>query len=82
MDTPVLVVGTVLDFPPTSEGELIARDIVSEFPRRPRKGYVLEMWYHILVASFNKLCQDKSWEGIPGTTAVIRCGDGAGVDLG
>jgi quinate dehydrogenase len=31
METPVLIIGTVPDCPPTSEGEFVARDIALEF---------------------------------------------------
>ncbi|SPJ80038.1 related to quinate 5-dehydrogenase [Fusarium torulosum] len=75
MQTPVLIVGTVPDFPPSTQGEIVAGDIVRELIQRKEKGYVLEMCYHPnIFTSFYRLAEDNGWKVIPGTVAMVHQG--------
>lgn len=75
LETPALIIGTVPDFPPTTEGELVTRDIIKEFLRRDQKGFVLEMCYHPkIVTSFYGLAENNGWKVIPGTESMIHQG--------
>ncbi|RGP80696.1 quinate dehydrogenase [Fusarium longipes] len=75
LETPVLVVGTIPDFPPSTEGEILARDIVTELVQRKEKGVLLEMCYHPnIVTSLYRLAEDNGWKVIPGTEAMIYQG--------
>ncbi|RBR20306.1 uncharacterized protein FIESC28_05270 [Fusarium coffeatum] len=75
LETPVLIVGTVPDFAPSTEGEILARDIGIEFLQRKEKGTVLEMCYHPnIITSFSRLAEENGWEVIPGTEAMIYQG--------
>ncbi|KAF4995776.1 hypothetical protein FGRMN_4899 [Fusarium graminum] len=72
---PVLVVGTVPDIPPRTEGEIVAQGIVQELTEREEKGYVLEMCYHPnIFTSFYRLAEDNGWKVIPGTVAMVHQG--------
>lgn len=75
LETPVLVVGTVPDFPPTELGEVLVRGIVTEFLERGEKGYVHEMCYHPNpVTEFYRLSEGNGWRVIPGTESMIHQG--------
>lgn len=72
LETPVLVVGCVPDFPPKGRGELLARDVALAFLRRPEKGHVLEMAYHPKpITEFYSLARQNGWNVLPGTEAMI-----------
>ncbi|KAJ4253916.1 hypothetical protein NW762_010314 [Fusarium torreyae] len=73
--TPKLVVGTVPDFAPSTEGEIVARDIVRELIQREDKGFVLEMCYHPkIVTSFYQLAENNGWKVLPGTVSMVHQG--------
>lgn len=82
LETPVVVIGTVPDFPPKEPGEILARKIVEEFLQRDvqraegaTKGYVHEMCYHPHpITAFYKLSENNGWAVIPGTEAMIHQG--------
>jgi quinate dehydrogenase len=75
LEAPIAIVGTVPDFPPKTEGELLARDLTNEFLGKARKGYVLEMCYHPEPqTSFYKLAQAAGWKVLPGTESMIYQG--------
>lgn len=75
LEAPVVVVGTVPDFPPTTPGEIQARDITTEFLNKDRKGYVLEMCYHPkIITKFYALAEGHGWKVIPGTEPMIYQG--------
>ncbi|KAH7166414.1 NAD-P-binding protein [Dactylonectria macrodidyma] len=75
LSTPVLLVGTVPNFPPRTEGEILARKIVREFLERETKGFVLEMCYHPnIITDFYELSESKGWKVIPGTVSMIHQG--------
>jgi quinate dehydrogenase len=75
LESPVLVVGTVPDIPPTQDGEILARNITVEFLKHKSKGYILEMCYHPnLETTFFKLGKNYGWEMILGTEAMIYQG--------
>lgn len=75
LDAPTIVVGTIPDFPPATQGEIVARDISVEFLKKSQKGYVLEMCYHPnIVTEFYKKAEDNGWQVIPGTESMIYQG--------
>jgi quinate dehydrogenase len=75
LQTPVLIVGTVPDFPPSTKGEIVAGDIVRELVHREQKGFVLEMCYHPnIFTSFYRLTEGNGWKVIPGTVAMVHQG--------
>lgn len=80
LETPVVVVGTVPDFPPKDPGEVLAREIAVEFLRREvgggaEKGYVHEMCYHPNpVTAFYRLSEENGWAVIPGTESMTHQG--------
>ncbi|KAH7329730.1 hypothetical protein B0I35DRAFT_404906 [Stachybotrys elegans] len=72
IDTPVLMVGTVPDFPPKEPGEILAREIATHFLQRPNKGCVLEMCYHPKPkTAFYEIASQNGWQVILGTEAMI-----------
>ena len=72
LETPMLVVGTVPDFPPKEPGEIRSREITTHFLDRPDKGSILEMCYHPNPRTeLFKLGADKGWQMILGTEAMI-----------
>ncbi|KAJ5930143.1 NAD(P)-binding protein [Penicillium verhagenii] len=72
LDAPVLCVGTVPDFPPVEDGEILARKIVETFLEKKEKGYVLEMCYHPKPRTeFFELCTRAGWEVIFGTESMV-----------
>lgn len=74
-DAPVVVVGTVPDFPPVAEGEKLARNITTVFLNKPEKGYILEMCYHPNpVTSFFDEAVKAGWTVLPGTESMIYQG--------
>jgi quinate dehydrogenase len=75
LEAPVVVVGTVPDFPPKTEGELLARDLTNVFLGKERKGYVLEMCYHPEPkTAFYMLAEEAGWKVLPGTESMIYQG--------
>ncbi|KAI5797728.1 putative quinate 5-dehydrogenase QutB [Geopyxis carbonaria] len=75
LETPVVVVGTVPDFPPKEEGEIRARKIVEEFLGREKKGYMLEMCYHPKpVTELYVIAERQGWQMIDGTEPMIHQG--------
>jgi quinate dehydrogenase len=75
LESPALVVGTVPDFPPKEEGEIIAREIVNVFMGKEKKGYVLEMCYHPQPrTAFFELAEEAGWKVLPGTESMIYQG--------
>lgn len=72
LESPVLIVGTVPDFPPKTEEEIIARQIVQSFLRREQKGFVLDMCYHPKPETeFYNISKEAEWEVIHGTESMI-----------
>jgi quinate dehydrogenase len=75
LEAPVVVVGTVPDFPPKEEGEKVAAECTKVFMAKEKKGYVLEMCYHPNPrTAFFELCEKEGWKVIPGTEAMIYQG--------
>ncbi|KAF7555331.1 hypothetical protein G7Z17_g2247 [Cylindrodendrum hubeiense] len=75
LDAPVLIVGTVPNFPPRSAGEIMARNITVELLKKEQKGYVLEMCYHPnIITEFYTLSEQEGWKVLPGTEAMIYQG--------
>ncbi|KAJ5722020.1 NAD(P)-binding protein [Penicillium malachiteum] len=72
LEAPVLVVGTVPDFPPKEEGEILARDIVQTFLDKEEKGHILEMCYHPRPRTmFFELGDRAGWKMLYGTESMI-----------
>ncbi|KAI5817243.1 hypothetical protein BZA77DRAFT_310160 [Pyronema omphalodes] len=75
LETPALIVGTIPDFPPKEEGELICRAISEEFFNRPEKGAMLEMCYHPRpVTALYKLAEAAGWKLVDGVEAMVHQG--------
>ncbi|KAI0896490.1 NAD(P)-binding protein [Annulohypoxylon nitens] len=75
LETPVLVVGTVPDFPPKEEGEITARNIINTFLSRGNTGYVLEMCYHPKPRTeFFEIAVAAGWKVLYGTEPMIYQG--------
>ncbi|KAK7701827.1 hypothetical protein SLS57_011589 [Botryosphaeria dothidea] len=75
LEGPVLIVGTVPDAPPATEGEVIARNITLEFLKKKQKGIVLEMCYHPKIfTEFYTLAEGNGWKVLPGTESMIHQG--------
>jgi quinate dehydrogenase len=75
LKAPVLVVGTVPDFPPKEEGEILAKEITDVFLNKKEKGYILEMCYHpIPRTAFYDAAEKKGWKVLPGTESMIYQG--------
>ena len=75
LDAPVIVVGTVPDFPPVEEGEVLARDLIKAFLGKEKKGYVLEMCYHPGPrTAFFDLAEKSGWRVLAGTEPMIYQG--------
>lgn len=72
LEAPVLVVGTVPDFPPREEGEVLARKTVQAFLDKEKKGYILEMCYHPKPrTAFFNLGERAGWKMLYGTESMI-----------
>lgn len=75
LETPILMVACVPDFPPEQKAEILARDIALKFLRRPEKGHVLEMAYHPKpITALYLLAREHGWNVLPGTEAMIYQG--------
>ncbi|KAI2463021.1 NAD(P)-binding protein [Annulohypoxylon bovei var. microspora] len=75
LEAPVLVVGTVPDFPPREEGEITARNIITTFLSKEIKGYVLEMCYHPKPKTeFFDIATAAGWKVLYGTEPMIYQG--------
>ncbi|KAI0880237.1 NAD(P)-binding protein [Annulohypoxylon maeteangense] len=75
LEAPVLVVGTVPDFAPREEGEITARNIITTFLSKERKGYVLEMCYHPKPRTeFFEMAVAAGWKVLYGTEPMIYQG--------
>lgn len=72
LETPALVVGTILDFPPKEDGEILCRNIVRTFLDKKEKGYILEMCYHPMPrTTFFDLAERAGWKVLYGTESMI-----------
>lgn len=72
LEAPVLIVGTVPDYSPREEGELLARKIVEAFLGKEEKGYILEMCYHPRPRTeFYDLGERAGWKVLYGTEPMI-----------
>ncbi|KAI1455330.1 NAD(P)-binding protein [Annulohypoxylon moriforme] len=75
LEAPVLIVGTVPDFPPREEGEITARNIITTFLSKESKGYVLEMCYHPKPRTeFFEISIAAGWKVLYGTEPMIYQG--------
>ena len=75
LDAPIVVVGTVPDFLPKTEGEILARELTNVLLGKEQKGYILEMCYHPEPkTTFFKLAEKAGWKVLPGTESMIYQG--------
>lgn len=75
LEGPVLIVSTVPDAPPATEGEVIARNITLVFLKKKQNGNVLKMCYHPKIfTEFYTLAEGNSWKVLPGTKSMIHQG--------
>ncbi|KAI5858681.1 NAD-P-binding protein [Tricharina praecox] len=75
LETPGCIVGTIPDYPPKAEGELVCRAIAEEFLGRPEKGAMLEMCYHPKpVTALYRLAEEAGWKLVGGTEAMVHQG--------
>jgi quinate dehydrogenase len=75
LETPATVVGTIPDFEPKEEGELLCRAIAEEFFNRPEKGVMHEMCYHPRpVTALYKLAESAGWKVVNGVEAMVHQG--------
>lgn len=74
LEAPVLVVGTVPDFP-QEPGEILAREVTNAFLEKEEKGVVLEMCYHPNIETeFFRLAERNGWRVLSGTEPMIHQG--------
>lgn len=72
---PVCIIGTVPNYPPVSEGEILARKIVTAFLEKKEKGVVLEACYFPRVwTAFAELAKAHEWEVVKGTEMMLYQG--------
>lgn len=72
LEAPAAIVGTVPDFAPKTEGELIANRLIQGFLVKEKKGYVLEMCYFPKIrTAFCELAENAGWKVLPGTEALL-----------
>lgn len=72
LEAPALIVGTVPDFPPKEEGEILARKISEAFLSKEQKGYILEMCYHPEPKTeFYHIAVKAGWNVLFGTESMI-----------
>jgi quinate dehydrogenase len=72
---PVAIVSGIPDFPPQTEEEKTAREIVKTFLNAPEKGALLEMCYHPSPnTEIDALAREHGWQVIMGTEAMIAQG--------
>lgn len=75
LPTPVCIVGTTPDYPPVSEGELLAREIATVFLEKEGKGVVLEACYTPRVwTAFAELSKAHGWKVVLGTEMMLYQG--------
>jgi quinate dehydrogenase len=75
MQAPGAVVSAVPDFPPATEGEKTAREILTVLLSKTEKGALLEMCYHPSPnTEISKLAKTLGWSVIMGTEAMIGQG--------
>lgn len=72
LEAPGAIVACVPDFPPQTENERRARNVIDTFLSKPRKGAILEMCYHPSPwTDLAALAQSAGWQVILGTEAMI-----------
>ena len=75
LQAPGAVVSAVPDFPPATENEKTARNILTELLSKPEKGVLLEMCYHPSPnTEISKIAKTLGWPVIMGTEAMIGQG--------
>jgi quinate dehydrogenase len=75
MPAPGAIVSAVPDFPPVTENEKIAREVLTVLLSKPDKGTLLEMCYHPSPnTAISKLAKNLGWPVLMGTEAMIGQG--------
>ncbi|KAB2575252.1 Quinate dehydrogenase [Lasiodiplodia theobromae] len=70
LDTPYYVVGTVPDFEPATESELLVKACLEEFLSRPEKGVLLDMCFKPRRTRMIKLAEGLGWFTVEGTHVI------------
>ncbi|WYZ43770.1 hypothetical protein EsH8_VII_000206 [Colletotrichum jinshuiense] len=74
-DAPGAIVACVPNFPPVTQEEIVAREIIVEFLNKDRKGAILEMCYNPTpFTEIGALAEEAGWQVILGTEAMIYQG--------
>jgi len=75
LQAPGAIVACVPDFPPKTENEIQARNVMETFLNKDHKGAILEMCYHPSPwTEIGKIAEDARWQVILGTEAMIYQG--------
>ncbi|KAH0351907.1 shikimate/quinate 5-dehydrogenase, partial [Aureobasidium melanogenum] len=75
LEGPGAIVSCVPDFPPVTEAEQTARNVMEVFLGKPHKGAILEMCYHPKPwTQIAEISQNAGWNVILGTEAMIYQG--------
>lgn len=70
LDTPYYVVGTVPDFPPTTEAEKTVATVLEHFLSRSPKGVLLDMCFKPRRTRMIKLAEKLGWPTVEGTHVI------------
>jgi quinate dehydrogenase len=70
LETPYYIVGTVPDFEPHTESELLGRKLLEDTLKRPEKGVLLDMCYKPRFTRHLKLAEDYSWRTVDGVNII------------
>ncbi|GME30476.1 uncharacterized protein LTHEOB_8176 [Neofusicoccum parvum] len=70
LDTPHYIVGTVPDFEPSTDAELLVRASLEEFLSRSSKGVVLDMCFKPRRTRILKLAERQGWSTVEGTHII------------
>ena len=72
LEGPGAIVACIPDFPPKTDKEILARDIIETFLRKDQKGAMLEMCYNPSpFTELGTLAEKEGWQVILGTEALI-----------
>ncbi|KAI0144449.1 quinate dehydrogenase [Xylariaceae sp. FL1272] len=72
LEAPGAIVACVPDFPPKTQEEIIAREVVETFLQKERKGAMLEMCYNPTpYTELGGIAEKEGWQVILGTEAMI-----------
>jgi len=70
LGTPSYIVGTVPDFAPVTQSEILCRDILISFLDRRDKGVLLDMCFKPRNTRTLKMARERGWECMDGTGVI------------